>query len=96
MCDTHRRRFLAGSLALSAMAPMVMTQALAAAADPANPANVWVCPPCGCPDDMKEFPTQGRCPSCDMELIEKVKSKREAAAPNPSQSPETDATVPLK
>jgi hypothetical protein len=31
-----------------------------------------------------------------MELIEKVKNKREASAPDPSQSPETDATVPLK
>jgi hypothetical protein len=26
MCDTHRRKFIAGSLALSAIAPMVMTQ----------------------------------------------------------------------
>jgi len=31
-----------------------------------------------------------------MELIEKVKSKREAGAPDPTQSSEAQATVPLK
>lgn len=73
MCDKNRRQFIASSLALSAAAALVGAHANAAGA--ADEAKVWVCPPCGCPDDSKEFSARGRCPSCDMELIEKTKRK---------------------
>jgi rubrerythrin len=75
MCDTHRRQFIASSLALTAAAPMLITEAVAAA-DAANEKKVWICPPCGCPSDTHEFSAAGRCPSCDMELIQKLKSDR--------------------
>jgi hypothetical protein len=39
----------------------------------------WVCPPCGCAADSKEFDAPGSCPECGMELIPKPAPK--AAAP---------------
>jgi len=38
-------------------------------------AKKWVCPPCGCAADGKEFDAPGRCPDCAMELIEKPEDK---------------------
>ena len=75
MCDTHRRQFIASSLALTAAEPLLITEAVAAE-DAASEKKVWICPPCGCPNDTQEFSAPGRCPSCDMELIQKLKSHR--------------------
>ena len=36
----------------------------------ARPAPVYVCPPCGCAMDGRFFDAPGRCPACDMTLIE--------------------------
>ena len=95
MCNTQRRNFIASSIAFSAVAPIVITETFAAA-DVQTEAKVWICPPCGCPDDAKEFPARGRCPSCDMELIEKVKTNREAPTTMQSPGSEHGASAALK
>jgi len=46
------------------------------AADAPKPApgaakKVWICPPCGCDSDGKDFDAQGACPSCGMLLMGK-------------------------
>jgi rubrerythrin len=81
MCKTHRRHFIAGSLtALGVLATIKTMHAVAA--DDAAPAKQWICPPCGCDADGKVFSAPGRCPACDMELIEKPADAPAAAAPD--------------
>jgi rubrerythrin len=36
--------------------------------------KIYVCPPCGCSMDGKEFSEPGSCPACDMTLIPKPKA----------------------
>jgi hypothetical protein len=74
MCNSDRRHFLAMSL-LTVGAVCIGGAALAA--EPA-PKKVYVCPPCGCAADGKEFPEPGTCPECGMPLVEK---KPEPAKP---------------
>jgi hypothetical protein len=66
----------------------------------AAPAKKWVCPPCGCAADGKEFDAPGRCPDCAMELIEKPEDKPSplatgttATQPKPAE-PSKDAKAP--
>ncbi|HEV7690634.1 MAG TPA: heavy metal-binding domain-containing protein [Hyphomonadaceae bacterium] len=49
----------------------------------AAPAKKWVCPPCGCAADGKEFDAPGRCPDCGMDLIEKPEDKPSPPATAP-------------
>jgi rubrerythrin len=35
------------------------------------PAQLYVCPPCGCSMDKKEFTQPGKCPACGMTLTAK-------------------------
>jgi hypothetical protein len=35
------------------------------------PGHKYVCPPCGCSADDKEFDAPGVCPACGMELVPK-------------------------
>ena len=68
MSNSDRRHFLR----LSVITAGVMGLAgVELAADPAKP-KVYVCPPCGCGADDKDFPAPGACPSCGMPLIEKT------------------------
>lgn len=41
------------------------------AAPPAATAAAYICPPCGCAMDGREFPGPGTCPACGMPLIPK-------------------------
>jgi len=72
MCDSDRRHFLRLSMVALGAAGVagLAGAALAAEADPPK-GKVYVCPPCGCAADGKEFPAPGQCPECGMDLIEK-------------------------
>jgi DNA-directed RNA polymerase subunit RPC12/RpoP len=55
-------------------------------APPAKPGQKYVCPPCGCAADGKEFDAPGACPECGMPLVPKpaeTKPKDGATAPPP-------------
>ena len=69
MCNSDRRHFLRMSfVTLGALG--VAGAALAAEPAPKT-GKVYVCPPCGCAADGKEFAAPGACPECGMPLIEK-------------------------
>jgi putative intracellular protease/amidase len=67
----HRRDFLKRSLL--ALGTMPLAGAVAAA----DSKTIYVCPPCGCPSDGKEFAAPGECPSCGMTLVDKSTLKRD-------------------
>jgi hypothetical protein len=78
MCDCHRRYFVQlGLMAVGSVS--VAGVAMAADAPPSSAKKVYTCPPCGCPNDGKEFPEPGACSACGMPMVEKVA----AAAPQP-------------
>lgn len=56
---------------------------------PLSRAKKYVCPPCGCGSDGKEFDKPGTCLSCEMELVEVVPDAAAAAA----SATETQAVV---
>jgi DNA-directed RNA polymerase subunit RPC12/RpoP len=65
---TSRRTFIGlGVVAVCACAAAPI--ALAQTAAP--PGTKYVCPPCGCSADGKEFDAPGDCPACGMPLIPK-------------------------
>ena len=76
MCDAHRRNFLRMSV-ITLGAVGLAGAALAAEPDAKTPskapqkAKVYMCPPCGCDNDGKDFPAPGPCTACGMPLIEK-------------------------
>ena len=39
-----------------------------------SPTGKWMCPPCGCSADGKEFDKAGDCPACGMPLAPKPKA----------------------
>jgi hypothetical protein len=69
MCNSDRRHFLAMSL-VTVGAVCIGGAALAAETPPKK--KVYVCPPCGCAADGKEFAEPGTCPECGMPLVEKT------------------------
>jgi hypothetical protein len=73
MCDCGRRQFLGLSImTLGVVGALgVAGPALAAEPDPKATQKVWICPPCGCDNDGKEFPAAGPCTACGMPLMEK-------------------------
>lgn len=83
MCDCGRRHFLRMSLiTLGAVGAAGMAgAALAAEPAPAKPAKLFICPPCGCDNDGKDFPEAGPCSACGMPLIEKPAAPPKAGAP---------------
>jgi hypothetical protein len=92
MCEQHRRQFLARSAGVLGAMGVVGSAGFAMAQQPAPGGKKWMCPPCGCPSDGKEFDAPGKCPSCAMPLIEKP-----AAAPAPTPTPaEKPAAEPGK
>ena len=68
MCNSDRRHFLAMSLVTFGA---VGIGGAALAAETAPKKKVYVCPPCGCAADGKEFAEPGTCPECGMPLVEK-------------------------
>lgn len=69
MCNSDRRHFLRMSVVVLGVGG-IAGAALAAETDRGKP-KVYICPPCGCDADGKEFPAPGQCPECGMPLIEK-------------------------
>ena len=78
MCDCHRRYFV--QLGLLAIGSASVAGVAFAADAPPTGKKVYTCPPCGCPNDGKEFSEAGACSACGMPLVEKVA----AAAPQPA------------
>ncbi|HXA38005.1 MAG TPA: heavy metal-binding domain-containing protein [Phenylobacterium sp.] len=76
MCNSDRRHFLRLSV-LAVGAAGLAGAALAAEAE--KPRAVYVCPPCGCAADGKEFPAPGTCPECGMPLIEKTPAPKRSS-----------------
>jgi hypothetical protein len=79
MCNSDRRHFLAMSLVTLG----AVCIGGAALATETAPKKVYVCPPCGCAADAKEFPEPGTCPECGMTLVEKT---AEPAKPAPQEA----------
>lgn len=70
MAELSRRLFV-GSGLLAVCGCVLATPAAAQA--PAPPGTKYVCPPCGCDSDGKDFDAPGTCPAsgCGMTLIPK-------------------------
>src|SRR4051812_3221399 len=86
---TRRNVLTAGLLgaACACLAPV-----LARAAD--APKAKYVCPPCGCAADGKEFDAPGACPECGMPLVPKTADKPEAPTPKARASFTRSAPAP--
>jgi hypothetical protein len=83
MCSSDRRHFLGMAVAAAGGLACVGVAGAALAAEPekgSEKGKVYVCPPCDCAADGKEFPAPGACPECGMPLVEK------APAPAPKVS----------
>lgn len=57
---------------------------LAFAAD--SPSGKYMCPPCGCSADGKEFDKPGDCPACGMPLAPKPADPPKGAGPTPPKA----------
>ncbi len=87
MVPASRRRVLAGGLfgvACACVAPRF------AYAYEDSPTGKWICPPCGCSADGKDFDKAGDCPACGMPLIAKPK---DAAPPAPKAGETSGANL---
>lgn len=78
MSIASRRGLLKGGLFVFACACATPRGAFAAET---SPTGKWVCPPCGCSADGKEFDKAGDCPACGMPLMAKP-----AEAPKPQRN----------
>ena len=75
---TSRRR----ALQIFALACACVPAGAALAQTPtAKPGQKWICPPCGCSADDKEFDAPGQCPACGYALIPKPDKPKDAPAP---------------
>ena len=72
-----RRLFVATAACGCLVAPAAIAQA--------SPSGKYVCPPCGCDQDGKDFDKPGFCPAvgCGMELIPKPADAPTQPAPSP-------------
>ena len=70
---TSRRRFLQTGMLGAACACAGAGWAFAQPAPTTSPSGKWICPPCGCSNDGKDFDAPGACPAggCGMLLIPK-------------------------
>ena len=84
MSLASRRFILKG--ALFGVACACAAVSAASAQTPAKPGQKYVCPPCGCAADGKEFDAPGACPECGMPLVAKPEDKPKEAAPAPKLS----------
>ena len=73
MTTASRRLVLQG--ALFGVACACAAVGAANAADTPAPGTKYVCPPCGCAADGKEFDKPGACPECGMPLVPKTADK---------------------
>ena len=75
------RRIFLGAACACAAAPLAFAQSAEQ-----TPGGKYVCPPCGCSQDGKEFDKPGVCPdpACGMQLIPKP-------APDPAAPPPAGA-----
>lgn len=69
MTITSRRALLRGALATSCACA-----AGGCASAPQAASGVYVCPPCGCAMDGREFAAPGQCPACGMTLVPQTTS----------------------
>lgn len=71
MSLSSRRFVLQGALLGAACACAGVRGAYAADTPQSSPTGKWTCPPCGCPNDGKEFDAAGVCsaPGCGMALV---------------------------
>ena len=83
MCNSGRRHFLGMSLVVLGAVGLA-TGALAAETEKPK-GKVYVCPPCGCAADGKEFPEPGACPECGMPLVEKAPAPKLGALSRPAR-----------
>ena len=84
MSIASRRFVLQGGL--FGVACACVATRIAFAAD-APPSGKYVCPPCGCAADGKEFDAPGACPECGMPLVPKsADSKPKDSAPKPPKA----------
>lgn len=70
MTIASRRLILQG--ALFGVACACVATRVAYADDKPAPGTKYVCPPCGCAADGKEFDQPGACPECGMPLVPKA------------------------
>ena len=86
MTIASRRRLL--QVGFFGAACACLAPALAGAGTPTtSPSGKWVCPPCGCAADGKEFDAPGACPECGMPLVAKpAEPKPKAGAPAPHKA----------
>ena len=86
MTTASRRHFLHAGLLGAACACLATGAAFAQAPSP-TPGAKYVCPPCGCGSDGKEFDAPGICPEpgCGMALVLKPASPK--AAPLKASGP---------
>ena len=62
----------AGATAATGSAAATATGGAEASGAPGETGKVYVCPPCGCHADGREFSQPGKCPACGIDLVEKV------------------------
>ena len=68
-----RRFILQGALfGVACACAAVAAAAAQTPASPPKPGQKYVCPPCGCAADGKEFDAPGACPECGMPLVAKA------------------------
>ena len=82
MAFSSRRRVLA--IGLMGAACACAGARVAFAAD--SPSGKYVCPPCGCSADGKEFDKPGDCPACGMPLMAKPAAPSKPAQPEPPKT----------
>jgi DNA-directed RNA polymerase subunit RPC12/RpoP len=90
MTLASRRFILQGALFRVACACAAVTAA-SAQTSPAAPGQKYVCPPCGCAADGKEFDAPGACPECGMPLIAKPAADPKGGGATP---PKLSAATP--
>ena len=61
-----------GASAATGSAAATATGGAGASGAPGEAGKVYVCPPCGCDADGREFSQSGKCPACGIDLVEKV------------------------
>jgi hypothetical protein len=75
MSIASRRGLLKGGLIVFACACAAPRGAFAAET---SPTGKWICPPCGCSADGKDFDKPGVCPACGLDLIPKPADAKDA------------------
>lgn len=86
MTIASRRFVLRGAVFGAACACVAGLAAAQTASPPTSPTDKWVCPPCGCESDGKDFDAPGACPSCGMPLVPKAAGPKTKDSPAPPKA----------